>query len=636
MARVVLPGGESIEVEPEDLLDVLARRKMRPAGLIIDGELRDVRDPLPKTSPARLVTVDEPEGLEVLRHSASHVLAHAVRRLYPDVRLAIGPAIRDGFYYDFEFAQPPSREDLERIEGEMRRIVAEDLPIERMWLSREEAAQRLQEEGEHYKLELLEEIEGDQVTFYRQGDFVDLCRGPHVASTGHVRHVRLLDLAGAYWRGDANRTMLTRIYGTAFPTAEGVKEHLRRLEEAKRRDHRVLGPKLDLFSIQNEEIGAGLVLWHPKGARIRNEVEAFWKEAHYQNGYQLVSSPHIGRAQLWQRSGHLDFYREGMYAPLVVEGQEFYLKPMNCPFHIAIYNSRGRSWRDLPIRYAELGTVYRFERSGVLHGLLRVRGFTQDDAHIICRPDQVGEEIRRTLRFALHMLRAFGFSDFAVYLSTRPAEYVGEPERWDLATEALREAVEAEGLAYQVKEGEGAFYGPKIDIDVEDSLGRAWQLTTIQFDFNLADRFDMAYTGEDGQPHRPFMIHRALLGALERFFGILIEHYGGAFPVWLAPVQAVVLPVTEEQISYADEVTLRLAEAGIRVEGWTKGGKTLRWLVRQAQVEKIPYMLVCGAREAAEGAVSLRLRTEEDLGPQPVDAVITRILSAAEARETEL
>jgi threonyl-tRNA synthetase len=383
-------------------------------------------------------------------------------------------------------------------------------------------------------------------------------------------------------------------------------------------------------------IGAGLVLWHPKGARLRRLIEDFWVAEHFKAGYQLVYTPHIGRARLWQTSGHLDFYRESMYAPIIIEDQEFFLKPMNCPFHIAIYKTKTRSYRELPIRYCELGTVYRFERSGVLHGLLRVRGFTQDDAHIICRPEQVEEEIREVLRFALYMLRSFGFREFTAYLSTRPEKFIGNPEDWDRATEALRKAVEGEGLSYEVKHGEGAFYGPKIDIEVQDSLKRPWQLTTIQFDFNLPERFDMTFIGPDGRKIRPYMIHRALLGSLERFFGILIEHYGGAFPVWLAPVQAVVLPVSEAEIPYAEEVAAKLVAEGIRAEAWTKERKTLRWLIREAQLQKIPYMLVCGEKERAEGKVAVRLRTGEDLGPKPLSEVIARIKSASSSRTTDL
>ncbi len=637
MPKIRLTDGRELEVEAGASWAEVAREAgVAAVAVLVDGELRDLRDQAEGGREVKLLTFSDPEALEVLRHTAAHVLAQAVRRLFPGVKLAIGPAIADGFYYDFDFPQPITREDLPRIEEEMNRIVAEDLPVERVFLPRSEAEELLKKEGEVYKLELLADIPDQEISFYRQGEFMDLCRGPHLPSTGLVKHFKLLDLAGAYWRGDSTRVMLTRIYGTAFASAEALEQHLRRREEARRRDHRRLGPELDLFSIHNDTIGAGLVLWHPKGARVRHEIESFWKERHFAAGYQLVYTPHIGRARLWQKSGHLDFYREGMYAPMDIEGQEFYIKPMNCPFHIAIYKSRTRSYRELPIKYAELGTVYRFERSGVLHGLLRVRGFTQDDAHIICRPDQVEEEIREVLRFALEMLRAFGFSEFSAHLSTRPAKYVGAPEAWDLATEALRRAIEAEGLEYDVKEGEGAFYGPKIDIDIEDSLRRAWQLTTIQFDFNLPERFDMTYVGEDGREHRPYMIHRALLGSLERFFGILIEHYGGAFPPWLAPVQAAVLPITEEQIPYAEGVAERLRAAGLRAEAWTRGGKTLRYLIREAQLQKIPYMLVCGAREAEVGKAALRLRTGEDLGALDLEEIISRIRDRIQRKTTDL
>jgi threonyl-tRNA synthetase len=637
MVEIRLADGKSVSAQEGESWQELANRLGVPAvAVLVDGELVDIRNPVRSGKDVRLLTLDDDRATEALRHTAAHILAQAVRRLYPGVKLAIGPAISTGFYYDFDFPQSVSREDLAKIEEEMRKIVAEDYPVERVLLPRAEAEELLRQEGETYKLELLSEIPDQEISFYRQGEFIDLCRGPHLPSTGLVKHFKLLDLAGAYWRGDATRVMLTRIYGTAFARAEALEEFLRWREEAKRRDHRRLGPQLDLFSIDNEGIGAGLVLWHPKGARVRHEIERFWKERHFAAGYQLIYTPHLGRANLWQRSGHLDFYREGMYSPMDIEGQEFYIKPMNCPFHISIYKTKTRSYRDLPIRYAELGTVYRYERSGVLHGLLRVRGFTQDDAHIICRPDQVEEEIRGVLKFALEMLRTFGFTEFAAHLSTRPVKYVGQPEDWDRATEALRRALEAEGLPYDVKPGEGAFYGPKIDVDISDSLNRAWQLTTIQFDFNLPERFDMTYVGPDGQPHRPYMIHRALLGSLERFFGILIEHYGGAFPPWLAPVQAVVLPITDAQIPYAQQVAEKLEEAGLRVEAWTRGGRSLGHQIREAQLQKIPYMLICGAREAEAGQVSLRLRTGQDLGPQPLEEAIRRIRGAVESRQTEL
>ncbi|RLE34620.1 threonine--tRNA ligase [Candidatus Acetothermia bacterium] len=637
MAKVVLPQGDVIEASGVSLLELLRERGLADGivGALQDGELRDIRDPLPTDGEVKALTITDPEALEILRHTAAHIMAQAVLRLFPGTKLAIGPSIRDGFYYDFEFEKPISHEDLPKIEEEMRKIVAADYPVERVFLSRQEAIELYKKRGDVYKLELIAEIPDEEISFYKQGEFIDLCRGPHLPSTGMVKHFKVLELAGAYWRGDPNNPMLTRIYGTAFPTAEALEEYLKWREEARRRDHRTLGQQLDLYSIHNE-IGAGLVLWHPKGAKVRRIIEEFWVREHEREGYELVYTPHLGKSRLWEISGHLEFYRESMYAPMDIEGQEYFIKPMNCPFHIAIYKTRTRSYRDLPIKYAELGTVYRYERSGVLHGLLRVRGFTQDDAHIICRPDQVEEEILKVLRLALRILRTFGFTEFSAHLSTRPPKFVGEPEAWDLATESLRRALEEEGIPYDVKEGEGAFYGPKIDIDIEDSLRRSWQLTTIQFDFNLPERFDMNYIGEDGRKHRPYMIHRALLGSFERFFGILIEHYGGAFPVWLAPVQAVVLPVTEEQGAYADSVAERLREAGIRAESWSRGGKTLRYLIREAQLQKIPYMLVCGPREAEAGTVAVRLRTGEDLGPRPLEEVIARVRDREATRAEEL
>ena len=637
MIHVSLPDGSKREVASGtsilEVAEAIGPRLFKDAVCaFVDGRLRDLRETLTTDCTLTLVTTGAPQALEVLRHTTTHIMAQAVKRLFPEVKLGIGPAIKDGFYYDFELSQTFSPEDLSRIESEMRKIVAEDLQIERMEVSKGDTRSLLIRRGEDLKLELLEEIEGKTMTLYEQGEFVDLCRGPHLRSTGQVQHFKLTSVAGAYWRGDPTATMLQRIYGTSFFSAEELKEHLRRIEEAKARDHRKLGRELDLYSV-HEEVGPGLAHWHPKGARIRYEIEKFWTDEHYRAGYELVYTPHIGRADLWKRSGHLDFYREAMYAPMDVEGQEYFLKPMNCPFHIMVYKSRSRSYRELPIRLAELGTVYRYERSGVLHGLLRVRGFTQDDAHIICQPERIEDEIEKVLRFSIRLLSAFGFDELAVFLSTRPEKYVGDPADWERATESLRHAVEACGVSYTVKPGEGAFYGPKIDIDVRDSLGRSWQLTTIQFDFNLPERFDMAYVGEDGKPHRPYMIHRALLGALERFFGILIEHYGGAFPVWLAPVQAVVLPVTEEMNDYAEKVKQALVKAGIRAEAWSDRSRTLNYLIRQAQLEKIPYMLIVGEREKEEGTVSLRLRTEEDLGPRPLSEFVAMVEEKVKSKE---
>ena len=555
--------------------------------------------------------------LETIRHSAAHVMADAVLRLFPGAKITIGPSIEDGFYYDFDCEHAFTPEDLSAIEAEMEKIVAEDLPFAREEVTRERARELFA--SEPYKLELIDELpEGSVITVYRHGNFMDLCRGPHVGRTGEIGAFKLMKVAGAYWRGDEKNAMLQRIYGTAFRTKEELRSYLTMLEEAGKRDHRKLGAELDLFSTM-DEYGAGLVLWHPRGARIRHAIEAFWKDEHFKHGYDILYTPHIGRATLWETSGHLDFYREGMYSPMDIDGQDFYIKPMNCPFHIMVYKSKIRSYRDLPLRWAELGTVYRYEKSGVLHGLLRVRGFTQDDAHIFCTPEQMENEILEVLRFSLYMWKSFGFTDIKAYLATRPEKAVGEPERWDQAIEALKNAIAAEKLEVEVDEGGGAFYGPKIDLKVKDAIGREWQMTTIQFDFNEPERFDMHFIGADGQRHRPYMVHRALLGSLERFFGVLIEHYGGAFPAWLAPVQAKILPVKDDVNAYAAEVAAELAGRGVRVEVDGRSEK-LGLKIREAQLAKVPYMLVVGAKEAAAKSVAVRSRAKGDQGVMPVAA----------------
>jgi threonyl-tRNA synthetase len=583
------------------------------------------------------------DHLHRLRHSAAHVMAHAVLERFPEGKIAIGPAIEEGFYYDFDLPRPLTPEDLDELEARMKEIVAEDHPFEYEEISEEKARELFADQP--YKLELIEGIlaaGGDEygevsdeppvLSIYQHGPFVDLCRGPHVANTQDInaRGLKLLNVAGAYWRGDERRPMLQRIYGTAWETEEQLEQYLWRREEAARRDHRKLGQELDLFSI-HEIGGPGLICWHPQGARIRKIIEDFWYEEHEREGYEIVFTPHIGKADLWAVSGHLDFYRESMYSPMDVDGQEYYIKPMNCPYQILIYQSRTRSYRDLPLRWAELGTVYRYERSGVLHGLLRVRGFTIDDAHIICRPDQVEDELMSVYDFSLRVLRAFGFQEFVVYLATRPDKFVGLPERWDQAQEALRRALDAQGLPYEVDEGGGAFYGPKIDLHIKDALGRKWQLTTIQFDFNLPERFGMVYVGEDGQEHQPYVVHRALLGALERFFGILIEHYAGAFPVWLSPVQAVVIPIADRHIEYARHVADRLRRAAIRVKVDNSSDR-MQAKIRKAQLNKIPYMLVVGDREIADSSVAVRLRTEEDLGAMAIDDLIARAKRVVETK----
>lgn len=544
-------------------------------------------------------------------------MADAVKRLFPDAKLAIGPAIEDGFYYDFDYPKGFTPEDLVKIEKVMEEIVKSAVPFERKEVSKAEAKEIFEKLDEPYKLEMLSELEGDKAIIYTHGNFVDMCRGPHVSNTKEVKAFKLLKVAGAYWRGNEKNRQLNRIYGTAFFSKKELTDYLSMLEEAAKRDHRKLGTELDLFSTM-DEYGAGLILWHPKGGRIRDAVETFWKQEHYKNGYDILFTPHIGRKTLWETSGHLDFYRDSMYSPMDIDGNDYFIKPMNCPFHIMVYKSRMRSYRDLPLRWAELGTVYRYEKSGVLHGLLRVRGFTQDDAHIVCTPEQIEDEIREVLRFSLFMWKSFGFTQIKAYLATRPEKAVGEPERWDKAIAALKNAAKAENMDYELDEGGGAFYGPKIDLKIKDALGREWQMTTIQFDFNLPERFDMSYVGADGQKHRPYMVHRALLGSLERFFGVLVEHYAGDFPVWLAPVQAILLTITNAQEEYAKGVRDRLKKEGVRVELDCRNEK-LGLKIREAELQKIPYMLVIGGKEAAANSVAVRSRKKGDLGVMPVD-----------------
>jgi threonyl-tRNA synthetase len=557
-----------------------------------------------------------------MRHSAAHVMADAVLKLFPEAKMAIGPPTQDGFYYDFDVSRPFTPEDLERIETLMAQTIATGHAFRREEIGREDAKALFA--GQPYKLEIIDGLADEEtLSVYRHDEFVDLCQGPHLEKTADISAVKLLNVAGAYWRGDENRPMLQRIYGTAFESQEALEDHLSRLEEAGRRDHRTLGRQMGLFTI-HEEIGPGLIVWHPKGGLVRTIIEDHWREIHYRRGYDIVYSPHIGRAQLWQTSGHLDFYRESMYAPVEVDEQEYFLKPMNCPFHIMIYRSSLRSYRELPLRFAELGTVYRYERSGVLHGLMRVRGFTQDDAHIFCHPDQVEEEVGGVLDLTFDLLDAFGFADYSIMLSTRPEKYVGDPEMWDHATRSLRLSLEQRELPFEVDEGGGAFYGPKIDIKITDALGRAWQCTTVQFDFNLPERFDLTFQDANGARSRPYMVHRAILGSMERFLGVLIEHYGGAFPLWLAPVQAVVIPIADRHIEYADTVKETLSGAGFRAEV-DRRSERMNLKIRNAQLQKVPYMLVVGDREREEGAVAVRHREEGDLGPMALAALVERL-----------
>jgi len=561
--------------------------------------------------------------METMRHSAAHVMAEAVQSIFPDVRFGIGPAIEDGFYYDFDLPRSLTPDDLPVIEKKMSEIIAADSPFIQKELTKEEAKRLFA--SQPYKLELIDEIPDEKVSTYQQGAFVDLCRGPHVNSTGEIKAFKLVSIAGAYWRGDEHYPMLQRIYGVAFDTKEALDEHLKKLDEAARRDHRKLGKELDLFSI-HEEAGPGLVHWHPKGAVIRRVIEDFWKDEHVKRGYDIVYTPHIAKVGLWQTSGHWDFYHDYLYSPMDVEGQQYIVKPMNCLGHILIYKTKLRSYRELPLRYAELGTVYRYERSGVLHGLARVRGFTQDDAHIFCRFDQLEEEVIGVLELTRFMIDTFGFTNYQVLLSTRPEKYAGALEVWEEATETLRKALARSGIAYEIDPGEGVFYGPKIDTKIEDALGRSWQGPTVQVDFNLPQRFNVTYIGEDGQEHMVAMVHRTVLGSMERFLALLIEHYGGAFPVWLAPVQVRVIPVADRHLDYARKLEAELKGGGVRVEVDDRSER-MNLKIRQAQLDKIPYMLVVGDREVADNSVSIRRRSGEQVATQPFDSFF-KIISA--------
>ena len=547
-------------------------------------------------------------------------MAHAVKELFPGAKLAIGPATDEGFYYDFDLDKTFTPEDLSLIEKKMSEIIRQNNPFVRRLVPKKEAIELFKDKGEHYKIELLEEITEEEVSLYEEGGFIDLCKGPHIDSAGQVSAFKLLSVAGAYWRGDEKNKMLQRIYGTAFTDEKELKEYLEFLEEVKKRDHRKLGKELDLFSV-SDEIGAGLIIWHPNGALIRRTIEDFWLNEHYKARYKILYTPHIAKLHLWQKSGHLDFYRENMYSPMEIEGIDYEIKPMNCPFHIHVYKTSLRSYKDLPIRYAELGTVYRYERSGVLHGLLRVRGFTQDDAHIFCREDQIEDEILNVLKFTLFILRVFGFEHYDVYLSTRPEKYVGTLENWERSTNALKSALEIKGLSYKIDPGEGVFYGPKIDIKVKDSLNRPWQCSTIQVDFNNPQRFDMTYRGSDGKEHKPIMIHRALMGSLERFFGILIEHYAGAFPLWLAPEQVEVLTIAERHADYAVALSEKLRSEGIRTE-LNLDNEKIGYKIRNATIRKVPYLVIIGDREVSENKITVRKRTGENMGPFTIDEFI--------------
>ena len=628
MPEITLPDGSRRSYdEPPSVADVaadigpgLARAALagRVGGQLVDTDFRIEND-----ADVAIVTAREADGLEVLRHSTAHLLAQAVQQLFPGAQVTIGPVIDDGFYYDFSYERGFTPEDLESIEKRMKELAKADLPVSRETVARDDAVEYFRSIGEHYKAEIIAGIPADEaITLYGQGEWKDLCRGPHVPSTGHLKAFKLTRTAGAYWRGDSSNEQLRRIYGTAWADSKSLKAYLRRLEEAAKRDHRRIGTDLDLFSIQ-EDAGGGLVFWHPKGARIRRVIEDFWRERHEQAGYELLYTPHIALEDLWDRSGHTDFYRESMYSPVEEEGRGYQLRPMNCPFHILIYRNRLRSHRELPMRWAELGTVYRREMSGALHGLMRVRGFTQDDAHIFCTEDQIADEILRILDLALELFGAFGFEELNVVLATRPEKAVGTPEIWDRATAALESALNEKGMSYEVDPGGGAFYGPKIDIKIRDAIGREWQCSTVQLDFNLPERFELEYVAADGARRRPIMIHRALLGSLERFFGILIEHYAGKFPFWLAPVQTVVLAITERQEAYARQVLNALQDAGLRADADLRS-ETIGYKIRDHTLQGVPYLLVIGDREAKEGTVAVRSREDGDLGAMSLDDFMAR------------
>ncbi len=604
-------------------------------GVKLEDKILDLQTPLREGGNLKPVFEGDPEGLEIMRHSLAHIMAQALKELYgtEKVHLGVGPTTEEGFYYDVEVeGHRITEEDLPRIEEKMREIIKRDYPILRRELSREEAIRLFEGLKERYKIDIINSIPPDEViSVYQQGDFVDLCKGPHLPSTGRAGAFKLMSVSGAYWLGRSDQPQLTRIYGIAFWRDEELKERLRLYEEAKKRDHRKLGRELEFFLI-DEEVGPGLVIWLPRGATYRRILEDYWKEEHIKRGYQLVYTPHVGRSKLWERSGHLEYYRENMFPEMEMEGEGYFVKPMNCPFHIAIYKSKPRSYRDLPFKIAELGTVYRYEMSGVLHGLMRVRGFTQDDAHIICTPEQVEEVIKDTLDLALSMLRDFGFDDIRIYLSTKPEYAIGTDEQWERSQNALRKAIEDLGYTYEVDEGGGAFYGPKIDVKIKDALGRLWQCSTIQFDFNLPERFDMTYVGPDNRKHRPYMIHRAILGSIERFTGVLLEHYGGLLPLWLSPTQVRVLPVADRHTEYAKKILSELERAGFRVE-MDERAERLGAKIRDAEIMKIPYVVVVGDREAESGTISVRGKREGNLGSMTVEEFVDMLRRKVESKE---
>ncbi len=640
MPQITLPDGSQRNYDKSvSVADVAADigpglAKAALAGRV-DGRLVDTSYLIENDAEVAIVTWKDDGGLEILRHSTAHLLAHAVKELFPTAQVTIGPVIEDGFYYDFAFERPFTPEDLEAIEKKMTELAAADYPVVRQVMPRDEAVAFFRNTGEEYKAEIIEGIPADEeIGLYGQDSFIDLCRGPHVPSTGKLGAFKLTKVAGAYWRGDSKNEMLQRIYGTAWPDKKQLKAYLKRLEEAEKRDHRRLGEKLGLFSLQ-EGAGGGLVFWLPKGARIRRVIEDFWYDRHIEAGYDLLNTPHIALETLWDTSGHTDFYRDSMYRPMEEDNQLYQLKPMNCPFHILIYKDQLRSYRELPIRWAELGTVYRHEMSGALHGLMRVRGFTQDDAHIFCREEQIEDEIAGVLNLTLEFLDAFGFESYEFSLSTKPQQAVGSEEIWDKATKALKGALDRKGLRYSLDEGEGTFYGPKIDVKIEDAIGRKWQCTTIQLDFNLPERFDMEYVAEDGSRQRPIMIHRAILGSMERFFGVLIEHYAGSFPLWLAPTQVMVMNITDRQAAYVAEVAEILKNQRFRAETDLRNEK-IGFKIRKHTIQRVPYLVVIGDREVEAKTLAVRTRSGEDLGNMSVDEFVERLRAEIASRGRHL
>ncbi|MBW3666384.1 MAG: threonine--tRNA ligase [Actinobacteria bacterium] len=633
-----LPDG-TVSTQPEGVTGLEAARAIGPGlaraavAVSVDGHLLDMDRPITEGGNFRVITLDSQEGLDILRHSSAHVLAQAVLDLYDGATFAIGPPIEDGFYYDFEVGEPFTPDDLERIEGRMREIIEEDQPFQRVVMSREQALEVFSDHK--FKVEIIEAVDpsegarGEEVTAYRNDGFIDLCRGPHLPSTGRIPAMKLLRSSGAYWRGDENREQLQRIYGTAWASSEQLNQYLTRIEEAEKRDHRRLGPQLDLYSFP-EELGSGLAVWHPKGGQLRKVIEDHSRRMHERFGFEFVFSPHLGKAELWETSGHLDFYEENMY-PGMQRGDdpEYRVKPMNCPFHVLVYKSRGRSYRDLPLRLGELGGVYRYEKSGVVHGILRARGFTQDDSHTFCTGEQLQDELVLHLDFVLNWLRDFGFTEFEADLSTRPEKVMGTPQEWDLAERALAEALVTHGLDYRIAEGEAVFYGPKIDVHIRDAIGRRWQCSTIQLDFNLPERFELEYAAPGNVTERPYMIHCAKAGSMERFTGVLVEHYAGAFPMWLAPVQVSIVPVADRHEEYADQVAERLRDAELRVEV-DKSGDTVGDKIRRALTDKHPAVLVLGDDDVAEGTVGLRLYGEDrDTRGVPLIEAANRLVEMA-------